>query len=61
MPSLLTKQDHKAALCEISKLMTLDPDIDTPDADRLDALVTLAQAYEATLDQTPNPCSHSAA
>ncbi|MFM2049633.1 MAG: hypothetical protein RL682_124 [Pseudomonadota bacterium] len=42
-----TKQDYKAALREISKLMALDPDIGTPSGDKLDVLATLVQAYEA--------------
>ncbi len=44
--SITTKQDYQAVLNEISNLMALDPDIGTPDGDRLDALVTLVQAYE---------------
>lgn len=39
--------DYKAALKIISHLMENDPDIGTPDGDRLDVLVTLVQAYEA--------------
>lgn len=39
--------DYKAALTEISNLMDIDPDISTPEGDRLDILVTLVQAYEA--------------
>ncbi|NYT25524.1 transcriptional regulator [Alcaligenaceae bacterium] len=42
-----TETDHKAALKEISRLMESDPDIGTPDGDRLDVLATLVQAYEA--------------
>jgi len=42
-----TVKDHKAALADISKLMTSDPAIGTPKGDRLDVLVTLVQAYEA--------------
>ncbi|MCR4158828.1 transcriptional regulator [Kerstersia gyiorum] len=42
-----TEADHKAALKEISRLMEGDPDIGTPDGDRLDVLATLVQAYEA--------------
>ena len=41
-----TAQDYKATLKEISALMDLDPDIGTPDGDRLDVLATLVQAYE---------------
>ena len=42
-----TEADNKAALAEISKLMDLDPELGTPEADRLDVLVTLVQAFEA--------------
>jgi len=41
-----SNDDYKAALNEISALMELDPDLDTPEGDRLDILVTLVQAYE---------------
>ena len=43
-----TKQDYRAALREVSRLMDLDPDIGTPNGDKLDVLATLVQAYEAT-------------
>jgi HTH-type transcriptional regulator/antitoxin HigA len=42
-----TDADYKAALKEVSRLMEHDPDLGTPDGDRLDVLVTLVQAYEA--------------
>ena len=42
-----TKAHYKAALKEISGLMDSDPDLGTPDGDRLDILATLVQAYEA--------------
>ncbi len=42
-----TQADYKSALKEISRLMESDPDIGTPDGDRLDILATLVQAYEA--------------
>ncbi|MGE8547619.1 MAG: helix-turn-helix domain-containing protein [Alcaligenes sp.] len=42
-----TEADYKAALKIISHLMENDPDVGTPDGDRLDVLVTLVQAYEA--------------
>lgn len=42
-----TEADYKAALKVISRLMERDPDIGTPDGDRLDVLATLVQAYEA--------------
>lgn len=42
-----TEADYKAALKEISLLMASDPDLGTPEGDRLDILATLVQAYEA--------------
>lgn len=42
-----TEADYKATLKEISLLMESDPDLDTPDGDRLDVLSTLVQVYEA--------------
>ena len=42
-----TEADYKAALKTVSRLVELDPDIDTPEGDQLDILTTLIQAYEA--------------
>ena len=42
-----TKADYRAALRQISILMESDPDLGTPEGDRLDVLTTLVQAYEA--------------
>lgn len=42
-----TEVDYKSVLNEISRLMESDPDLGTPDGDRLDILATLVQAYEA--------------
>lgn len=42
-----TEVDYKAALKVVSRLVELDPDIDTPEGDQLDVLTTLIQAYEA--------------
>lgn len=42
-----TEADYRSALAEISDLMESDPDLGTPDGDRLDVLVTLVQACEA--------------
>lgn len=42
-----TEADYKAALKVVSRLVELDPDIDTPEGDQLDVLATLIQAYEA--------------
>lgn len=41
-----TAKDYKAALKEIAVLMASDPELGTPDGDRLDILSTLVQAYE---------------
>ncbi len=38
--------DYRRTLKELSRLMDHDPDIGTPEGDRLDVLVTLVQAYE---------------
>ncbi len=45
--SIRTESDYQAALGEVAALMGLDPAPGTPEGDRLDALVTLLQAYEA--------------
>ena len=42
-----TAADYVAALNEVSALMGDDPELGTPDGDRLDTLATLVQAYEA--------------
>ena len=42
-----TETDHQAALREISALMESDPDLGTPEGDRLYILATLVQAFEA--------------
>lgn len=42
-----TEADYRTALKEISRLIDSDPDIGTPEGDRLDALTTLVQSYEA--------------
>lgn len=41
-----TEAAYKEALREISRLMESDPELGTPDGDRLDILATLVQAYE---------------
>jgi HTH-type transcriptional regulator/antitoxin HigA len=42
--SLETEFDYRRALAEIESLMTADPD--TPEGERLEALVSLVEAYE---------------
>ena len=41
-----TKADYRAALKVVSALVDLDPKRGTPDADKLQALGMLVQAYE---------------
>ena len=52
-----TEADYKATLKEISTLMESDPELGTPEGDRLDILVTLVQAYEAkhVVIEAPDP------
>lgn len=52
-----TEKDYKAALKEVSRLVELDPDVNTPEGDRLDVLTILIQAYEtkAFTIGLPNP------
>ena len=42
-----TEADYNATLKEVSALMASDPELNTPDGDRLDVLATLVTAYEA--------------
>jgi HTH-type transcriptional regulator/antitoxin HigA len=48
-----TKADYRAALKEVERLWDADPG--TPDGDRVDVLVTLIEAYEATHYPIPAP------
>jgi HTH-type transcriptional regulator/antitoxin HigA len=48
-----TKADYRAALKEVERLWDADPG--TPDGDRVDVLVTLIEAYEATHFPIPAP------
>ncbi len=41
-----TEADNKAALRVIAVLMQADPELGTPDGDRLDVLLTLVEAFE---------------
>ena len=41
-----TPADYEDVLAEVSALVAKDPELDTPDGDRLDVLATLVQAYE---------------
>lgn len=49
------KADHELALKEVARLMKLDPELNTPDGDRLDVLVTLIEAYELKHMDTGKP------
>jgi HTH-type transcriptional regulator/antitoxin HigA len=42
-----TKEDYKAMLAEVSTLIELDPDSDSPEGERLEVLGLLVEAYEA--------------
>jgi len=48
-----TEADYEAALAEIKRLFDAAPD--TPDGNRLEALVTLVEAYEAQHYPIPAP------
>lgn len=48
-----SKADYEAALKEIELL--LDSQLGTPEADRMDVLVTLVEAYEVKHDPIPEP------
>jgi HTH-type transcriptional regulator / antitoxin HigA len=48
-----TKADYRAALKEVERLWDAEPG--TPDGDRVDVLVTLIEAYEATHYPIPAP------
>ncbi len=42
-----TEEQYDLALKELSKLFDLNPEVGSPDGDRLEELITLVQAYEA--------------
>lgn len=42
-----TEADYKAALREASAYFDNEPELDSPDGDRFDVLLTLVEAYEA--------------
>jgi hypothetical protein len=42
-----TEEEHALALKKLSILFDLNPEVDSPDGDRLEELVTQIQAYEA--------------
>lgn len=50
-----TEADYEIALAEISHLIDIDPERETPDGDRLDVLGKLVQAYEAKHYPIPAP------
>ena len=45
--AIRTEADYLAALQEVSRLIDLDPSMDSPPGERLEVLGTLIQAYEA--------------
>ncbi|MBC3918122.1 transcriptional regulator [Undibacterium sp. CY18W] len=42
-----TQEDYKRALAEVSRLVDIDPEVGTPDGDKLEVLATLVELYEA--------------
>lgn len=50
-----TESDYKNALAEIDHLLETDPDIGTPEADRLELLTLLVQDYESQKFQVSLP------
>ncbi|MFA9273514.1 MAG: type II toxin-antitoxin system HigA family antitoxin [Candidatus Aquirickettsiella gammari] len=42
-----TEDDYKQALAEVSRLVDLDPEVASPDGDKLEVMATLIEAYEA--------------
>jgi HTH-type transcriptional regulator/antitoxin HigA len=45
--AIRTDADYRSALREVSALIDLDPDRDSPQGERLEVIGTLVQAYEA--------------
>ena len=45
--AIRTEADYREALRQVSALIDLDPDRDSPEGERLDVMGTLVQAYEA--------------
>jgi len=43
---ILTKDEHRAALKEVEQLFDSDPEIGSPQAKRMDQLITLIADYE---------------
>ena len=50
-----TEEDYQEALQEVEKLMEAQPEPGTPEADRLEVLATLLDAYEARHFPIPEP------
>ena len=50
-----TQADYEVVLAEVSALVAMDPEPDTPDGDRLDVLATLVQAYKSKHFQITPP------
>lgn len=47
LPPIRTEAEYRSILTEVSALVDADPDPNTPAGERLNALVSLVQAYEA--------------
>ncbi len=52
-----TEADYRSALKEIARLMESDPELGTPNGDRLDQLSDQVLVYEATHDQASGSLS----
>jgi hypothetical protein len=46
-----TEEEHDLALKELSKLFDLNPEVGSPNGDRLEELVIMVQAYEHFISQ----------
>ncbi len=55
MKILKTNEDYQGALAETRNLIALDPEVGTPDADRLELLALLVEEYEAHQVDIPLP------
>lgn len=55
MKILKTNEDYQGALAETRNLIALDPEVGTPEADRLELLALLVEEYEAHQVDIPLP------
>jgi len=42
-----SEADYRAALADVSRLVDIDPELDSPDGERLELLATLVESWEA--------------